>query len=112
MAPAESENRYEALIASANELVSLLREFHAEPWADLVGRGLELIEAGDSHGLDRILALQGGMGSLSDLVIHPMNSHPITEERVDEVNSRLAALRATVFGTARSLKRELQGPPG
>ena len=112
MTPAESDDRYEALVASATELVSLLREFRAEPWADQVARGLELIEAGDGHGLDRILALRGGMASLNDLVIHPMNSHPIAEERVDEVNNRLTALRATVFETARSLQRDLQRPPG
>ena len=111
MAPAESDNRYATLVVSATELASLLREFQAQPWADLVARGLELIEAGDRHGLNRILALQGGIGSLSDLVIHPMNSHPISEGRIDEVNSRLAALRATVFETARSLQRDPQRPP-
>jgi len=112
MAPPEPDTRYQDLVASATELVALLREFQAEPWAELVARGLELIEAGDGHGLDRIVALRGGMGSFSDLVIHPMNRHPIAEDRIDEVNNRLNALRATVLATARSLQRDLDHPSG
>jgi len=112
MGPSESDNRCEVLVASATELVSLLREFQADPLADLVAHGLELVEAGDGHGLDRILALRGGMGSLNDLVIHPLNHHPITDANAEEVNDRLRTLRSTVFATALALQRELERPPG
>ena len=111
MTPAAPDDRYEILVESTIELVSLLREFRADPWTDLLAKGLQLIEAGDGHALDRILALFGGMGGLDDLVIHPMNQHPIPDERVGEVNDRLDSLRATIFATARSLKRELDRPP-
>lgn len=111
MTTAAPDDRYEVLVEKTTELVSLLREFRADPWTDRVASGLQLIEAGDSQGLDRILALFGGMGSLNDLTIHPMNQHLIAEENVGEANDRLDSLRATVFSTARSLKREIDRLP-
>jgi hypothetical protein len=110
MTTADQDDLYEELVASATELISLLGESGADPWADRVARGLQLIESGDRYGLDQILALYGGMGSLSDLVIHPMKHHPIPERRVDDVNERLNALRATLFSTARALQRRLNLP--
>jgi hypothetical protein len=101
------EDRYEVLVESLTELVSLLGELGEDGWAEQAAAGLRLIEAGDGHGLDRVAALCGGMGSLNDLVIDPANQHPIAEEHAEEVNRRLGSLRSTIYATARGLRRDL-----
>jgi hypothetical protein len=50
---------------------------------------------------------RGGMGSLNDLVIHPVNGHHIEMIDVDRANYELKALILRVSELADSLWREL-----
>jgi hypothetical protein len=52
-------------------------------WAERLAGDLRTIRAGDAYGLDHLLQAFGGMGSINDLVIHPVNGH-----RVDESDFR------------------------
>jgi hypothetical protein len=63
-------------------------------------------KAGDGYGLQHLLGAYGGMGSFSDLVIHPANGHQIDPGDLDAVNDQLRALGEAVWSRASALVRE------
>ena len=65
------------LIGAATELTEFLRSFGEDGWADWVDRDVARIRAGDRYGIDHLLTAFGGMGSLSDLLIHPVNGYDV-----------------------------------
>ncbi len=80
------------------DLLNLFEQVGEAHWAKiikpLVERDPEL-HAPDSRHIARTWF--GGMGSLNDVVLHPMNEHDIDQSEVDDVNSKLATLRADLF---------------
>ena len=50
------------------------------------------------------------MGSLDDLVIHPLNGHPVTDDELGPVNRQLSELLSQVHRHGRRLKHELDKP--
>jgi hypothetical protein len=95
----------DALESDLSELVALLEAHGEEYWADWLSRDLRTIKAGDAHRLDPLLGAFGGMGSLNDLVVHPMNGHRVDNSEVDAVNSRLDILRGRIWTEATSLRQ-------
>ena len=43
------------------------------------------------------------MGSLTDIVIHPANGHPVDDDAVAGINERLSQLSNDIYLLARSL---------
>lgn len=82
-------------------LLDTVGEAHWKTWVE---RDLRLIECLDAYGLDHFLSAFGGMGSINDLVIHPMNGHRVNAESVDAVNQELGQL----LGDANALARKLR----
>ncbi len=101
------DDTYAALLAAMADLVALLSAYGERDWANWVHRDRTSIERGEQHGLDSMLEAFGGVGSLSDLVIHPRNGHAIDQEDVDAVNVDLARLRTAVYAKASAIKRDL-----
>jgi hypothetical protein len=99
------------LVSAARTLGDLLRVYGEESWADWVVHDGQRIAEGDRYGIDHLLGAFGGMGSLNDLVIHPMNGHPIAAADVDSVNKQLGGLRTRVYLAANRVRRGL-GRPG
>lgn len=97
----------EDLVAAGMALAGLLRDVGADSWAEWMERNVELIERGDRYGIDRLVAAFGGMGSLNDLMIHPMNGHAIEDTEVSSANNRLDELRQRTWRLARETQREL-----
>ncbi|MDF1595825.1 MAG: hypothetical protein P1T08_06990 [Acidimicrobiia bacterium] len=94
------------LIEAATELAGLLRSFGEDVWAQWVERDVERIRAGDQYGVDHLLTAFGGMGSLSDLLIHPANGHDVEAADVLSANNQLTDLRARTAETARAIQRK------
>lgn len=101
------DERSVRLSSSLADAVSLLRRFQVGHWADWLDRDRKRVEKGDYYGLVELLGAFGGMGSLNDLVIHPMNGHRIAETEVPDVNEALHRLRGLIYADATSMKREL-----
>ena len=95
------------LIGAATELAEFLRSFGEDGWADWVDRDVARIRAGDRYGIDHLLTAFGGMGSLSDLLIHPVNGYDVQMADVPSVNKQLTDLRARTADPARSIQRRL-----
>ena len=95
------------LIGAATELAEFLRLFGEDGWADWVGRDVARIRAGDRYGVDHLLTAFGGMGSLSDLLIHPVNGYDVQMADVPSANNQLTDLRARTADTARAIQHRL-----
>jgi hypothetical protein len=53
-----------------------------------------------------MLSAFGGMGSINDLVLHPMNGHKVDVNEVSTVNGRLNSLLERIYALVVKLKRE------
>jgi hypothetical protein len=49
----------------------------------------------------------GGMGSLNDLVLDPVNGHRLRPGQVESANADLERCQSAVYAAARMLQREL-----
>ncbi len=85
-------------------LQKLLEQAGEEYWPALLRQAAELIGKEDIGGVENLLGLYGGMGSFSDLVLHPLNGHRVAEEDLDRVNRQLTELRSGVFRLARDIR--------
>ncbi len=101
------DRRYDDLVDALVETVALLRRYDVSWWADWLDRDRVHVQRGDAYGLDHILQAFGGMGSLNDVVIHPVNGNPIAAEDVGPVNRRLGELTSQIYAAATWLRHRL-----
>ena len=95
------------LLATLDELVDLLRRFGEDHWADWIAADREAIEGGDRRGLDHFLSAFGGMGSLNDLLIDPLNGHAVAADEVEAVNELLSRLLGEAWRDAKAMRSAL-----
>lgn len=94
-------------LAESLEFASdFLLKYGVPSWASWLAKDARLVRNGDFYGVDHLLSAFGGMGSLNDLVLHPMNGHSILEADVNRVNEELQAMLSDISGNARKLARE------
>lgn len=68
-------------------------------WKNWIIRDIYLWESNRS--VEHLLSAYGGMGSLSDLVLHPENKHQVTKDQVPWANDLLMELRSICYSLAR-----------
>jgi hypothetical protein len=100
------DREYRKLLEALDRAVALLRPY-SDSWADWLESDRSKIAGGDRHALEHLLMAFGGMGSLNDLVIHPLNGHVIDDADIDRVNRELMTHRSEIWAAARAMKREL-----
>ena len=103
------DRRYKELLAKLDQLVTLLTRCDVSDWVDWLTRARESLAHSDAQGLDHLRSAFGGMGSLNDLVIHPMNGHTVDAGSIDRLNDELTRLRSDVYRLAITLRRSLDG---
>lgn len=94
--------RLAELIEAAEALLSSHGESH---WSHWLAKDARLIRHLDLQGVEHFLSAFGGMGSINDLVLHPMNGHRIAEHEVDKANT----LFRDLLYEAHELARQLYG---
>jgi hypothetical protein len=101
------------LITTLAELVRLLEDYGQAGWAHWMRAAKSQLEGFDAHGLDKIIAAHGGMGSFNDLVI---GYRLVPDGGVQTVvwsdagraaAQRLEELRGKMFILAAKLNREI-----
>ncbi len=110
MESVESETERNELLRVLDELAQILRDWNEDHWATWIERDRRLIADGHPDALTDLLGAFGGMGSLHDLVIDPINGHAIAEERVRPVNDRLRLLCSATVTKATELRAEQSAP--
>ena len=105
--PAVPEDDRQALLASFEQTVELLRRYSKDSWVKWLEEDRVKIAAGDSYGIDHLLSAVGGMGSLNDLVICPVNGDNIEQQDVARMNAELSAHRDEIWTIAGAIQRQL-----
>ncbi|WP_158903598.1 hypothetical protein [Burkholderia sp. L27(2015)] len=90
------------------DIRQLLGDVGEARWEDWIARDLMLVESLDAYGLEHFLSAFGGMGSINDLIIHPINGHQIAPSDVNATNEKLRILLGEASLTGRELLAEEQ----
>lgn len=97
------------LLSLIEDAAALMRTAGEDHWAGWLERDAGLIRAGDFHGVQHFCSAFGGMGSITDLRIHPLNDHRVAESEVSSLNERLGVSLCRAYELARELIREQAG---
>ena len=81
----------------------MLRKHNEVFWANWLKEGGTLLKAGDFRGITHVLDGFGGMESLNDLLISPLNGHVIDEANSREVNSAIQKLLSAIHALASAI---------
>lgn len=85
---------------------SLLASYGEKRWSNWLEKNARLIKNLDLYGVEQLLTAYGGMGSLNDLVIHPINGHQIKESEINSANEDFEILRTKIYSLAKKLATE------
>ncbi|WP_147323358.1 DUF6966 domain-containing protein [Aeromonas dhakensis] len=72
-------------------------------WSTWLAHDAALIERRDFKGVEHLLSAFGDMGSLNDLVIHPINGHEVQDFAVDKTNRILQEILGEIWSLAKQL---------
>lgn len=92
------------LIALLESAVTLLRSCDDKQWVSWLEKDTARLRASDFEGIEHFLQAFGGMGSINDLVLHPLNGHRLTEQETTQANERLRALLSRAWELARQIR--------
>lgn len=96
-----------ARLAGTLEAMTTLLKLHGDDgWAEQIERCRSSIAQSDYYGVDRLLRLYGGMGSLNDVILQSGGLAPA------EDNERFDALRSDAWEQAHGLARSEAGGNG
>ncbi|WP_430459570.1 DUF6966 domain-containing protein [Thalassolituus sp. LLYu03] len=79
----------EELIIEFEECADMLRSCSENHWAQWLEKSASYLKQGHFTGIELFEGAFGGMGSINDLVLTPMNGHSIDESEVDFYNRKL-----------------------
>ena len=85
---------------------SILAQYGENHWSKWLQNDSHLIKNLDFYGIEDLLTAFSGMGSINDLLIHPINGHKIQESEVDTVNEKIKFLLSNIYSLAETLARE------
>lgn len=91
------------LLDRAQELLTKHGEKHWASWLEQDARRIRNL---DLYGVEHLLSAFGGMGSINDLVLHPINGHLIQDSETDAVNTELGNLLDKAYRLAKKLYSE------
>jgi len=90
-----------ARLAETLEAMTILLKLHGDNgWAEQIEQCRSSIAQSDYHGVDRLLCLYGGMGSLNDVILQSGGVAPA------EDNERFDALRTDAWKKTNALARD------
>lgn len=86
------------IVAEATKLRDLLRHVHEAHWEAVVDRGIWLLQEDRFlEGVECLKAMYGGMGSINDIYISPVNNHDVTSDDASSFNHRLAERLTSLY---------------
>lgn len=96
------------LVTVLEEMANLLEGHSERDWADWISKDIAWIRRGDGYGVLHLLSAFGGMGSLNDVVFHPMNGNIATIAEAGPLNERFQVLKSEAYLLATALRRDAQ----
>jgi len=77
------------LIIELEACANMLKECSEIHWGLWLEECASLLKTGNFRGIEKFEGAFGGMGSINDLILHPINKHNISESEVQKYNERL-----------------------
>src|ERR1700722_18372201 len=101
----QNQSEIDDLIQSIADLIATLKSCGDDNWAPK----LQENESGHlQDGVNNIVGMYGGMGSLNDYLVARVNGFSGTDEEAETINSTLKNQRSIVYDRARELERMLK----
>ncbi|MFM5368303.1 hypothetical protein ACET9U_00895 [Aeromonas veronii] len=91
------------LLKYMDEAIELLQSVTEKHWSTWLAYNAALIEKSDFRGIEHLLSAFGGMGSINDLVIHPINGHEVKDFAIDKINRKLQKILGEIWLLAKQL---------
>ena len=79
----------QSLICELEACASLLRDCSEDHWASWLEKSVNLIKQRKFSGIELFEGAFGGMGSINDLVLSPINGHTIEQSKVGSCNDQM-----------------------
>ncbi len=95
----------EKLVNALDECELFLRRYSEERWANWLEQVSSSLRKGNIGGIYKLESAFGGMGSISDLLIHPINGHQIDESEVEKCNKKLRVSLSKIYDLAQKVKK-------
>jgi hypothetical protein len=95
----------EKLVLELDACVLLLQSCSEKHWTEWLEKCGTDLKTGDFSGIERLLGAYGGMGSINDLVLHPMNGHTMEESQVKKSNELLRDHLSNAYSLAQDIKK-------
>ena len=92
------------LLHKIRQLESMFRSYGVDDWADWLDQDAKSIFSGCPEGIDHLLSVYGGMGSMSDVFISAQAGHPIKHRDTSRVNAEVSALRSSIYDLATAIR--------
>jgi hypothetical protein len=96
----------EDLSKTIQEAADFLFSVGEQHWGNWLAKDAALIRNSDFRGVEHVLNAFGGMGSINDLIIHPVNGHSVSEDQVSTANEKLEVLLSSVAIKSKKLYNE------
>ena len=93
------------LVAEMDELSRLLENVGENRWGNRVREARSFLSASNYQGIEAAKAWFGTVGTLNDLVIHPINGHKVSKENLEQVNSKVRELSSNILNLVRDIER-------
>ena len=77
------------LVCELEECAQMLRSCSETHWATWLEKSIALIKQGNFRGIEHFEGAFGGMGSINDFIIHPINGHSIDEIDAERYNEKM-----------------------
>ena len=79
----------EELILELEACANLLRSCSESHWAKWLEKSVAYLKKGQFRGIEHFEGAFGGMGSINDLVLTPINGHILKESDADTYNNKM-----------------------
>jgi hypothetical protein len=96
----------EELAGCIESAAILLRSYNEHHWGSWLAKDAALVRAHDFAGVEHFLIAFGGMGSINDLIILPINGQQVGCNQVDRANEELRSMLSKAYNLAGKLQKE------
>jgi len=95
------------LADALDDLASFLAAHRERDWAERVAKDARRVRRGGGFGVTDFLSAFGGMGSMNDLVVHPLNGDASADD-TNALNDAFERLRSDAWRQATALRNDAQ----
>ncbi|MCL9782132.1 hypothetical protein M9194_11910 [Vibrio sp. S4M6] len=100
--------RTKKLVLELEKAVELLRSCSENHWADWLTKSANLLRRGQFSGIEHFEGAFGGMGSINDLVLTPINGHTMQKSEVDFYNEKLLSHLSIAQGLIKEIRDNME----